>query len=65
MTPPNDTQQGPGEQQRGEPRKGMISGQTFRNKEVMFSAIGGQAVFKGDITTPALPTPETVVVATK
>ena len=47
MTPPNDSQQGPGEQQRGKPRHGMISGQTFKNKPVTFSPVGAGRIRRG------------------
>jgi hypothetical protein len=49
MAPPNDTHPGSGEQQQGKPRRGLISGQTFKNKQVTFSPVGEQAVFEGDI----------------
>jgi hypothetical protein len=49
MTPPRTTRQGDGEQQRGKPRSGMISGQTFKNRKVTYSPVGNEAVFEGDI----------------
>jgi hypothetical protein len=49
MTSTTADRQGQGEQIRGAPREGLISGQLFKNRKVTYSPVANQAVFEGDI----------------